>query len=386
MSKLDELQIKAPVPRPRRRRRFPWVPVVALIFLAVVLLYFQREKWSDLLAQSESSQPDVEAIADVPQAAETVAPPGSISAAGYLEVVPPGPTVVSALVSGKVLDVAAIPGQAVTKGQVLARLDTGQLERQAAVLNSRVELARRQLERQQAGFRSEEIDQAQAGLNSSIAALEQASADWRRSRELYDQGIIARQQLDADQAKMQQAQASVDQAQARLNLLKAGTRSEDIGIAEAQLSAANAELAEVQWEIGQCTLRAPQDGVVLEQHVQPGDWVAPATDNARSAAVLSIFDPRQIQAWVDVNQRDSGSLAVGRPVELTTDAHPERPVSGVISSIMPQANLQKNTVQVKIAIADPPHDFRPQLSVKVVFLPQGEAAGVPTEDSRREEI
>jgi multidrug resistance efflux pump len=223
-------------------------------------------------------------------------------------------------------------------------------------------------------------------LNSANAALEQASADWQRSQGLFDQGIIPRQQLDADQARIQQAQASVDQAQARLSLLKAGTRGEDISIAEAQLSAAQAELDQVQWEIGQCTIRAPRAGVVLEQFVQPGDWVAPATDNARSAAVLSLFDPRRIQAWVDVNQRDSGSLAVGRPVELSTDAHPERPVAGTVSRIMPQANLQKNTVQVKIAIAEPPADFRPQLSVKVVFLPPDEVAGTPGEELAREEI
>ena len=61
--------------------------------------------------------------------------------------------------------------------------------------------------------------------------------------------------------------------------------------------------------------------------------------------------------------------SIGQRVEMTTDAHPQRPVYGTVSRVMPQANLQKNTVQVKIAIPDPPPDFRPELSVKVVFLP-----------------
>jgi multidrug resistance efflux pump len=232
-----------------------------------------------------------------------------------------------------------------------------------------VEVARRRLELQQAGFRDEEIEQAAAALNSAQARQEQATADWERSQQLFERGVIARQELDAGQAAMRQAQAAVDNARARLELLQAGTRAEDLRIYEAELASAQAQLTQVQWDIAQCTLRAPRDGVVLDQLAQPGDWVAPATDDPQSAAVLSVFDPARIQAWVDVNQRDSSSVSVGQRVELTTDAQPERIIQGTVSRIMPQANLQKNTVQVKIAIADPPADFRPELSVKVVFLP-----------------
>jgi HlyD family secretion protein len=107
--------------------------------------------------------------------------------------------------------------------------------------------------------------------------------------------------------------------------------------------------------------------------------VTTGTDNPQSAAIASIFDPQQIQAWVDLNQRDSGTVFTGQDVELTTDADPQRPITGVVKQIMPQANLQKNTVQVKITIPDPPADFRPELSVKVVFLPPEESpAGTET--------
>ncbi len=135
-----------------------------------------------------------------------------------------------------------------------------------------------------------------------------------------------------------------------------------------------AEQQQLAWEISQCTLRAPCAGVVLEQYIQPGDWLAPGTDNSRSGAALSLFDPAQIQAWVDINQRDSASIGIGQRVELTTDAYAQRKVAGSVRSIMPAANLQKNTVQVKIAIVDPPPDFRPELSVKVTFLPQDQPA------------
>lgn len=379
MTKLDDLQIKAPVPRPKRRRRFPWVPVVALIFLTAVLLYFQRAELSDLLRAGEGPPPSAETLVDEPPASAPAGPAGSISAAGYLEIIPPGPVIISTLVAGRVLNISAIPGQAAKSGEVIARLDSGLLEQESAVLRSRVELAHRRLERLRAGFRSEEIEEAEAELSSLQARLTQTKADWERGSRLFDSGVIARQQLDALQAAQQQAQADFAAGEARLRLLKAGTRSEDLSIAEAELASSEAELQQVQWEIAQCTMRTAMSGVVLEQFVQPGDWVTPGTDDPRSGAILSIFDPAQLQAWVDVNQRDSGGLFVGQQAELQTDALPNRPVAAFIDRIMPQANLQKNTVQVKLTIPEPPADFRPDLSVKVMFLPADKPAAATLE-------
>jgi len=340
-----------------------------LLFAIALLLYTQRSRLSDWLPAPSVPEfaPQV-APADQP-VPRSAGPAGSISAAGYLEVIPPGPAVVSTLIAGRVLEIAVIAGQSVQKGQVLARLDPGPLSQEAAVLNSRVELARSRLARQRAGFRSEEIERAEAALQGRQARLAQATADWERAEQLFGSGVIARQELDARQAAREQAGADAAAAEAELRLLRAGTRSEDLAIAEAELAAAQAELGRVQWELAQCTVRASDDGVVLEQYSQPGDWVTPGTDNPRSGALMSIFDPRQLQAWVDVNQRDSGSLFVGQQAELTTDALPDRPVAAYIERIMPQANLQKNTVQVKLAIPEPPADFRPELSVKVLFLP-----------------
>jgi HlyD family secretion protein len=350
-----------------------------VLFLVALTLYFQRDRIAQLFEASEVEQPAVETVADTERLLASVPeePAGSISAAGYLEIIPPGPTVASTLVAGKVSVIRVVPGQHVVAGEVIALLDSSLLKQEAAVLSSRVHVARSQLERMQAGFRSEEIMQAAAELSSAQALLVQARADWERGQQLFEKGVIARQTLDAHQASIATAEAAVESHQAKVQLLQAGTRQEDIRIAEASLSAAQAELNNVQWEIAQCTVTAPVDGVVLGQFVQPGHWVVPGTDNPQSAAIASIFDPQQVQAWVDLNQRDSGAAFTGQAVELTTDANPQRPIAGVVKQIMPQANLQKNTVQVKIAIPDPPPDFRPELSVKVVFLPPEEQPGQP---------
>lgn len=386
MSKLKDLKIDAPVARPRRRRRVPWVPVVALLFLAAVLLYFQRDKVANLFETSVGqNQPAVEQndpTAQVTPASISHGPPGSISAAGYLEVIPPGPVIVSTLVAGTVAEIGIVPGQAVTEGEVIARLDSSLLRQTAARLGSRVSLAKRELERDQAGFRSQEVDQANAALTAAQARLDLALSSLERGASLFDKGVISRQEYEELQADVRDAEAGVDSARANLELYESGTRAEDIEIARARLNAAQAELNAVNWEIAQCEIAAPVSGVVLEQFAHPGAWVTPGRDDPLAGAIASIFDPTSVQAWVDVNQRDSANLFVGQAVEMTTDALPERPVAGTVSRIMPQANLQKNTVQVKIEIPDPPADFRPELSIKVTFLSEDSAEkSAATEES-----
>ena len=381
MSKLEDLRIDAPPPRPRRRSYFPWFPVVFVLFIAVAGMWLFRDAIAGIGSQEKQDKTEEKQPAVNAPVAESKGPPGSISAAGYLEVIPPGPVVASSIVAGKVESILVTPGDVVSAGQRIAQLDTATLQRKRSILASRVGLAQSRLDRVSAGSRSQEIDQAQAEVDSAEARLSLAQTELSRAEDLYAKGVIAGQELDTRLADAEMAQAALEQSLSGLELLNAGTRVEDIRVAEAELSAARTELAEVDWEISQCSLTAPADGVVLELFVQAGDWLSPGTDNPRSSAVLSSFEPRMIQAWVDVNQRDSGSLFSGQQVELTTDAHPRRVVSGTVSKIMPVANLQKNTVQVKISIDDPPPDFRPELSVKVSFLPPQEPASQDEEVS-----
>lgn len=375
MSKLDDLRIDAPVPKPKRSRKLPWLPFVVLFFIAALVTYFQRDKLAEVKLFPSTSSDSSQAVETITAKLSRGQAAGSISAAGYLEAIPPGPTVVSSMVSGRVEQLFATPGQVVEKGELLAVLDTSLLDQQAKVLSSSVQLSSRKLDLQKAGYRTEEIDQAKSAVQRAEAKVELAEINYESNLELYSKGVVPRLELDTVKSGLRQAQAQMAATQSQLAMLQTGTRNEEIRIAEAELAGSNAELSTVRWEIAQCNIISPVSGVVVEQFASQGAWVTVGKDDPHSAALVSIFDPTQVQAWVDVNQRDSASLFVGQQAELTTDAEPLRVVTGTVSRIMPQANLQKNTVQAKISIENPPTDFRPELSVKVVFLPPSNETG-----------
>jgi multidrug resistance efflux pump len=378
MADLNDLRIDLPKPKPGKGRGMSWgPPIFAVLSVAVLVLLFGNPFKGNTSNSSATAKEDrsveipASRVTD-PESATSSRISGSFTAGGYLEVIPPGPLVVSALIGGRVASIDVIPGMAIVKGDRIATLDETRLKQRFQLQESQVDIGRRKLALIRAGYRTEEIDEAEADKASHQAQLAQMAAEFERTEALFKAGVISAQELEEVRSRYEQAVASLAAAEARLSLYKSGSRIEEIALAEAELAAAEAELSYIEWELAQCVILAPVSGVVTEQFTQPGAWVEPGTDDRHSSALVSILDPKQIQAWVDVNQRDSANLFVGQRAWLTTDAYPGRQIAGEVIQIMPVANLQKNTVQAKLAIKSPPADFRPDLSVKIEFLTEQE--------------
>lgn len=365
MASIDDLKIDSPAPRKaKRRRRWPLVGAVIALALVAGGAWFFRGHFG--------LKPTPVEVYTVP--ADHSGNGAGFAAGGYLEVIPPGPVIVSALVEGRVQSLEVIEGQSVESGQVLARLDDALFRQEVMVLEAKVALDRAKLNRLEAGFRTEEIAQAQAELERAKARFVAAKADYERKRDL-GSSVVPQRNVELAQAELVAAQADVLARQAEVDLRTRGYRKEDIAIARAELNLAESELERAKWKANACVIKAPLAGVVLERFAQPGDWlsltVSPSNQRERPNAIVSLVDPNRVQAWVDVNQRDSGRVFVGQAALLATDAEPGRPIKGRVSRILPKANLQKNTVRVNVEIPEVSADLRPEMSVKVTFVAGG---------------
>lgn len=296
-------------------------------------------------------------------------PGGSgFAAGGYLEVIPPGPLIITTMVEGRVESVDVNEGHVVKAGDILARIDEVLYRQEVKARESSVALAKAKLARLEAGFRPEEISQAKSDLDRAIARLKQAEATYKRYHALHPSGVISGQQYEASIADLAAAKSELAKQQAEVELRLSGYRKEDIAVARSELIAAEGELDKFQWKLAACVIKAPISGVVLERFAQPGEWISPAASRERPGAVVSLIDPKRLQAWVDVNQRDIGRVLVGQEATLVTDASPGEQVKGRVALILPKSNLQKNTTQVKVEIPNVPTSFRPEMSVKVTFM------------------
>jgi HlyD family secretion protein len=155
--------------------------------------------------------------------------------------------------------------------------------------------------------------------------------------------------------------------------------------AEAQVQAAKARveqarlaLAEAKLRLERMTVRAPVDGRVYQLVAYPGTTLTggmSSIPNADAATVVTLYQPELLQVRVDARFEDIPKVSLGQRVQINNPALAE-PLTGTVLFVSSEANIQKNTLQVKVAIDSPAKVFKPEMLVDVTFLAPKAAASI----------
>jgi len=286
--------------------------------------------------------------------------------------------------SERVAQVLAAEGDRVSRGQVLARLDTGRLGPQAAQAAAQVAVQQQALDRLRNGSRPEEIDQAKANLAAAQADAADAAAKSARAQALSQSSggrALSRQDLDDAKSASDAAAARAAASQQSLRLAQIGPRKEDIAQAEAQLQGARAQLALLQSELADAVLTAPTNATVRSRLMEPGEMASPQ----KPVFSLAITDPKWARAYV--SESDLGRVHPGMKASITADAFPHRTFDGWVGFISPVAEFTPKTVQttdlrtslvyeIRVFVTDPHDDLRLGMPT-TVHLPLAPAGAPP---------
>ncbi len=185
-----------------------------------------------------------------------------------------------------------------------------------------------------------ELRQRQPNVQREVDTLESKVAALRRQLQLL---IEERRQLQEAEAKVQTSLALVEAAKLQLR---------------------KAELA-----VDRNVVRAPQDGRVLRLVASPGMRVMgmEAIAGHRSSTVIEMYDPQALQVRVDVRLEDVPMVSPGQPVQIKTASAAEE-IHGHVLQVTSAANIQKNTLEVKVQIDQPPTSVSPEMLVTASFL------------------
>ena len=147
--------------------------------------------------------------------------------------------------------------------------------------------------------------------------------------------------------------------------------------AKADQAQLTVDIAKLQLE--RMTIHAPISGRVLTLDSRPGKRLAgldPISEQS-SSAVVTLYDPKNLQVRVDVRLEDVPQVQIGQPVAIETAAL-RKPLEGKVLWVTTRADIQKNTLQVKVAINNPPLMITPEMLGQVTFL----AAPQPTDTAK----
>ncbi|TMQ48700.1 MAG: efflux RND transporter periplasmic adaptor subunit [Candidatus Eisenbacteria bacterium] len=239
-----------------------------------------------------------------------------ISANGY--VVARTKASVSAKIPGRMEYLGVREGSEVKRGEIIARLESGDYQ---AALNA-----------------------ARATVAETEAQLVQARRDVDRARRLRQDQVIS--------------DVEVENVTTRLKVLEA-----QLGAARAQreLAAANLENTRV---------RAPFDGTVLRKDAEVGEIVSPSSAGGgfTRTAIVTMADLGTLEVEVDVNEAYIAQIHNEQPARIILDAYPDTSFTGTVRQVVPTADRQKATVLVKVSILDRDPRILPEMGAKVIFL------------------
>jgi HlyD family secretion protein len=275
----------------------------------------------------------------------------SVVATGRVET--PHRVDLAAQITGTVARLSVEEGQPVRAGQVLLEIDAA--EQRAAAEQAVV--AVRQAEARLRQLREVQGPVADAAIAQADAQLASARAQQARQRELFAQGFIGRAALDESDRAFAVAEAQARAARLQAEGLRPG--GAESALADAQLGQARAAAAVAQAKLAYTLVRAPADGVVIARHAEPGDVAQPGR------ALLTLAPAGRTELVVQIDEKNLHLLAVGQQALASADAFAQQRFAATVARISPGVDAQRGSVEVTLAVPQPPAVLRPDMTVSV---------------------
>lgn len=276
-------------------------------------------------------------------------------------------------IGGRVAEVTVSEGDLVEAGQILVRFECPELVALREQWQARLKAAEAELEKARNGPREQEVRQARHDLETAEADLKLAREEHNRIERVFRPGGSSQAELDSARATRDRAQGRALSARARLDLLVAGTRSEDLAAAEANVGEVRGKLHEIEANLDEAVVRAPERCAVEVVAVRKGDLVPPNQPVVRAL--------RAADLWVKVYvpETELGKIDPRLPVRVSVDAYPGKQYDGKVIQIANDSEFTPRNVQsiderrhqvfgVKVRVDDPEGVFKAGMAAEV-FVP-----------------
>jgi HlyD family secretion protein len=264
-------------------------------------------------------------------------------------------------------------GDWVNSGQVVSGLEAKDLKDEVARATAALASSKATLAKNEAGYRSQEIKEAEAQVGKTRADLVNKKLDYDRYENLYRRKVVAALTRDKFQSDYLMAQEAHKSAKEEYSMRKEGYRKEDIDKARSDFAEAQASLALAQTRLGYATINSPVNGVILVRPMEPGMTAAVG------APVLTVGDMDNIYFEGYIPESDLAKVKFGMKAYVTTDAYPGKKYPAWVSLINSKAEFTPKTVETykervtlvyrtKIRAKNLNYDLKPGMPAEAAIL------------------
>lgn len=263
---------------------------------------------------------------------------------------------IGAEVTATVLDVRVREGDQVKEGALLIRLSDA--EARAALVQAQAALAEaRGRATQQASVAAPVSTQAVVQAQAAFTAAER---DHQRARELVAQGFFPQQKLDDARRMLDTARSALQSAQVQAQANQPSGIERTLAVARVEQAEAAVQIAQAR--LARLSITSPVDALVLTRSVEPGSMAQPGR------VLLSLAAQGGTRIDANIDEKNLRLLTPGMAAKAVADAYPGQPFDAQLSYIAPAVDPQRGTVEVRLAVAQPPAFLRPDMTVSVELV------------------
>jgi HlyD family secretion protein len=256
-------------------------------------------------------------------------------------------------IAGAVASIPVTEGQSVAAHQLLIALEDSEANALVAAAQAAVVQAEARLKQ----IRDVALPAAEQALRRAEANLANSRRQYERMMELEARKLVSQQQVDDAEMNREVAESEVRTAQLQVETNR--PTGSDYAVANTALEQARANLTAAQAKLQYTQIEAPVDGTLIARNVERGDVVQPGK-------TLMVLSPAgQTQLVVEIDEKNLASLKVGQPALASADAYPDQQFRAEVVYINPAIDAERGSVEVKLAVPDPPAYLRQDMTVSI---------------------
>ena len=244
-------------------------------------------------------------------------------------------------VTGRVVEVLVREGDRVKAGDLLIRLDLGELAVAVQRDKAGVESAEARYRDMAAGSRNEEVQAAEADVQDRKAAVDLATRELQRQEYLLSRKVGTERDVDRAKTDLERAQAGLKAARNRAELAREGFRKYQTQQARDEVERAKAQLRQSETVANESEIRAPADAIVLHRMAEPGLLLAPGQPG------LTLAFANRLYVRTFIPETKLGRVKQGQTAQVSVDAFPGKTFSAKLTEISRDAEFTPKQVETR---------------------------------------
>lgn len=341
----------------------PVLVLTTLVAFGAVPRYFQHETLVSHKQQQLSQAPSVSYIVAAPSPAvqEFVLP-------GSTEAILTAP--VFARVDGYLHLRNVNIGDKVHKGEVLAQIDTPELDKQVQAADNSVKQAKANLLNADETLKKAKIDEltAQANVQKAKTDMEYARLEYVRYDQLARTGAVSNENRDQMLTNYKGALATLESMMEAERSAAAQVKVATTGVQVAQAALQVAQSTRDQYAATQAfkEVKASFDGVVTQRNVDPGALITSGSTSTNTV-LFSVAKTDILRIYAYIPEQYISEVHVGQTAALTFQSFPNERFTGTVTYVAGGLNPTSRTLQVEIHVPNAGGRLMPGMYAEVHF-------------------